>query len=271
MKSRLRFLLVASRYHINQHYSAKALVDAGHDAIFLSSMKSVQDVYDKYYPTVHLVAGKKPRRDFVDEGMPSLVGLWRQMKELAPDVVVVRNPMYPQRILEVAVARLTGSTVIFYDQAPMHRQSAAWKGFLLQIVCRLVGAKWITPVLGRADLYPPAFDALRYVPFVMEPQTAPEEKQWFRDDAINVMTVGRFENRKNHRLFLRVMAQLSDRYPIRATVIGECTTLEHKREFEEVKRVHQELGLGDKVRFETNLPSSDVQKGILQARSVCAA
>ncbi len=235
-------------------------MDDGHDAIFLSSMKSVQDVYDEHYPAVHLVAAKRRGSEFEEGGVPSLVGLWRQMKELAPDVVVVRNPIYPKRTLEVAIARLTGSAVILYDQAPMHRKSAAWKSVILQLMCLLTKAKWITPVLGRADLYRPAFPALRYVPFVMEPQTTPEDKQWFGGGAINVMTVGRFEPRKNHRLFLYSISRLSDRYPVRATVIGECSTSEHDREYEAVNEFCQELGLADRVRIKKNLQSSEVQQ-----------
>ena len=259
MKSRLRFLFVASRYHIDQHFAAKALVDAGHEVLFLTSMRSAHDVYDEHHPVIHLVAGKKPGRDFIDEGIPSLTGLWRQMKALDPDVVVVRNPTYLRRALQVVVARLIGSTIILNDQSPMHRP-ARWKGVILQLASGLAGAKWITPVLGRPDIHPPAFGAMRYVPFVMEPQTNPDQRHWFQDDAINVISVGRFEDRKDHRLFIRVVADLSKRYPIRATVIGECTSQEHSRELSEAMNLSEALGLGDNVRFLTNMQFSDVQQ-----------
>ena len=259
MACKLRFLFVASRYHINQRYAAKGLVDAGHKVTFLTSMRSVQDVYDEHHPTMHLVAGKTPGRDFVSEGLPSLIGLWRQMKDLDPDVVVVRNPTYFRRALQVAVARLIGSSVVLYDQAPMHRP-AGLRGVVNQFVSWLASAKWITPVLGQPELHPPAFGAMRYVPFAMEPQTAPNQRQWFLNGSINVLSIGRFEARKNHRLFLRVVASLSERYPIRATVIGECVTTEHERELSEIKQASQDLGIIDRVRFDTNIPYSDVQR-----------
>ena len=259
MKSRLRFLFVASRYHIDQHFAAKALVDAGHEVLFLTSMRSAHDVYDEHHPVIHLVAGKTPGRDFVDEGIPSLTGLWRQMKDLDPDVVVVRNPTYLRRALQVVVARLTGSTVILYDQSPMHRP-VRLKGVIPQLVSWFAGAKWITPVLGRPDIHSPAFAAIRYVPFVMEPQTNSYQRHWFQDDAINVISVGRFEDRKDHRLFIRVVAELSKRYPIRATVIGECTAQKHRRELSEAMNLSEALGLGDMVRFVTNMQFSDVQQ-----------
>ena len=124
----------------------------------------------------------------------------------------------------------------------------------------VVRAGWMTPVLGSPDRYPPAFGALRYVPFVVEPQTAPEQKQWFRGGVINLLCVGKFQGRKNHRMFLRAVASLSKRYPVRATVIGECTTTERRREFAEIKEFHKSLGLGDRVCFKTSLPYWDVQR-----------
>ena len=161
-------------------------------------------------------------------------------------------------LLSVVVARLIGATVIFYDQQRLHRP-AGWKRIPAQLAAQLAGAKWITPVLGSPERYPPAFVALRYVPFVMEPQTTLREKLWFRDDTINVLSIGKFQVRKNHRLFLQAVADLSERYPIRATVIGESATEDRRREFVNIEEYVQSLGLGDRVRLKTNMSYWDVQ------------
>ena len=121
-------------------------------------------------------------------------------------------------------------------------------------------ARWITPVLGSADAYSPAFAALRYVPFVMEPQTDPSQKQWFQGRTINVLCVGKFHRRKNHRMFLQAVADLSQRYQIRATVIGECSEPEHQREMKDIEELHKSLALGDRVCLKTNVSYWDVQQ-----------
>ena len=94
----------------------------------------------------------------------------------------------------------------------------------------------------------------------MEPQTAPAQRQWFRDGAINVLNVGKYQKRKNHRLFLQAIASLSKKYQVRATIIGECTTEEHRREFTEVKELSDSLGIGDRVSLKYNMAFWDVQK-----------
>jgi len=94
----------------------------------------------------------------------------------------------------------------------------------------------------------------------MEPQTSPSERQWFRDDVINVLNVGKYQERKNHHLFLQAIARISERHQVRATIVGECTTVDHRREFERVKKLRSTLGLDHIVRLKANVAYWDVQK-----------
>ena len=258
----MHFLFTAPRYHINQHFAMKALLDAGHRVSFLALRREQIEVYDALKPTilsesmaVHAIHSGRWASTF-----PSLSGFWSLMRRLNPDVVVVRSPHTAYGLLSVVVSRLMGHTVIFYTPTPMHRQLKWWKIFMRAFPAWAARARWMTPLLGSPDRYSPAFGALRYVPFVMEPQTAPERKQWFRGDAINVLCVGSFQRRKNHRLFLQAIASLSERYPIQSTVIGGCTTVEERCEFAQIKEFHKFLGLGDRVRFKSNLDFWDVQR-----------
>ena len=255
----MRFLFIAPRYHTNQHFATKALKSAGHEVVFLVHRKSPHYAYDERYPTISLVAGKQRGNDSIDEGIPSVVGLWRQIKALKPDVVVVRNPTHATGALSAIVAKLTGSTVILYDLQRMHRR-ASWRRIPAQLLALTLGARWITPIIGDLNLYPPAFPALRFLPFPMEPQTAPEQKQWFRGGAVNLLTVSSFEPRKNHRMFLDAITTLSETYRIQATVIGECTTAEHRREFAEIMKLKASASLDCKVHIKTNISFSDIQR-----------
>ena len=158
--------------------------------------------------------------------------------------------------------------MILYGLQPMHRRLPIRRRFPSQLFAQTLGARWITPILGDPNLYPPAFGALRYIPFAMEPQTAPEQKQWFRDGAVNLLTVSTFQPRKNLGLFLETVATLSRKYPVRATLLGECTTEEHRRVFAEIRQLQASPGLDCKVQIKTNMAFGDVQRGIPPARSV---
>ena len=254
------FVFTAPWYHTNQRFAAKALVDAGHDVTFLVLRRGSKEDFDQFSPDVHLVVGKSAGKDHIEEGVPPFLGLWRQMRILNPDIVIVREHGHAFALLATVVARLIGCEVLFYKLTPVHRQLGWWKRAKGRFAAWVAGAKWTSPLLGSPDQYPPAFGALRYVPFVMEPQTSPIERQWFRGGELNCMSVATFRPRKNHRLLLEAIAGLINRYPIKATIIGECVTTEHKRELAELKALRDALGLTDKVCFKTNLPYSEVQR-----------
>ena len=253
----LRFLFTAPRYHTNQRFAVKALLDAGHQVTFLVLRRGQSEVYDVLEPAV---LGESPAMRAVGASAPSPLRLLSAMRRLKPDVVIVRDPNTAYGLLSVATARLTRRAVILYSQTPMHRRLGRRRRLVRSLPARLAGARWITPVLGSPETHPPAFGALRYVPFVMEPQTDPAQKRWFRDDAINLLCVGKFQPRKNHDMFLRAVARLSERYPVRATVIGERTTPTHRRELDELQRLRKSLELCDTVTFKTNLSYWDVQQ-----------
>ena len=256
----LHFLFTAPRYHTNQHFAVKALLDAGHRVSFLALRREHSEVYDALHPTIlgESIATRAIQSRRI--GIPPLPDFWKQMRKLNPDVVIARDPNTAYGLLSAVVGRLMVANVIFYSQTPVHRRLNWWETFMRSFPARVARARWITPLLGSPETYPPAFGALRYVPFAMEPQTAPDQRSWFRDSAINILCIGKFEERKNHRLFLQAIACLSERYPVRATIIGQCTTGEHRRRVSEIKEFQKSAGLGDRVRIKTNMSYWDVQR-----------
>ena len=258
----MHFLFTAPRYHPNQHFATKALLDAGHQVSFLALRREPIEVYDALKPTIlsESMAIRRIHGDGWASTFPSPSGFWSLVHKLNPDVVIVRSPHTAYGLLSTVVSKLMGHTVIFYTPTLMHRQLNWRQRFTRSFPTWVARAKWITPLLGSPDQYPPAFGALRYVPFVMEPQTSPEMKKWFRDDIINVLCVGSFQPRKNHHLFLQTISSLLKRHQIHATIIGGCTTVEERRELTRVKEFHKSLELGDRVCFKSNLDFWDVQR-----------
>ena len=246
----MRFAFTAPRYHTNQHFPMKALLDAGHQVSFLALRRGQSEFYEALHPTVLGEAGTARMS----------IRIWREMRVLRPDVVVVRNPLTAFGLLSIAAARLVGSTVVLYTQTPMHMRFRWWQKLKAWGIAWSSNAAWMTPVLGRPDRHPPGLGVMRYVPFVIEPQTAPDRREWFRDEAINVLCIGKFQELKNHRPFIEVVSRLSSRYSIRATIVGECSTAEHRRELARVEELHASLGLGDRVIIKKNLQYREVQR-----------
>ena len=256
----MHFLFTAPRYHTNQRFAVKALLDAGHRVTFVALRKQHSEVYDELEPVVLGETRIAPWLPGGERRCPPPADFWRMVRELRPDAVVARDPYSAYWLLSAMAGRLSGARVIYYSQYRMHRQLARWKAAINSMAARTAGAKWITPVLGSPERHPQAFGALRYVPFVMEPQTPPKDREWFRRGAVNVMTVGKFYRRKNHSMFLEVIGRLSGRYRVTATIIGECTSDENRRELARIEEIRDALDLGERVRIKTNLPYHEVQR-----------
>ena len=256
----MHFLFTAPRYHTNQRFAVKALLDAGHRVTFVALRKQHSEVYDELEPVVMGESQVAPWLHSNRWTWPPPFSLRNLFRKLEPDVVIVREPYTAYGLLATALGKLGHARVVFYSQVPMHRTVSRHKVAVSSLTTKLVGARHITPVLGSPQLNSPPFSALRYVPFVMESQIPPEDREWFRCGAVNVTTVGKFYRRKEHVLFLEAIARLSERYDLRATVIGECTTAENRRELARVEAAREELGLQDAVRIKTNLPYHEVQR-----------
>ena len=253
----VHFLFTAPRYHTNQHFAVKALLDAGHEVSFLALTRRHSEVYDVLSPTV-LESSVTLRAIGLRTPPPlKLAGLMMRGK---PDAVVVRNPNSAYGFLSAATARLARRTVVFYSQTPMHRKLKWWERFVRALPAWLAGAKWITPVLGSPEDHSPAFGALRYVPFVMEQQTAPERRDWCGGTSVNVLCIAKFMRRKNHHLFVQAIARLTEKYDVRATIIGECTTTDGEELLAEINRLVSMLGVEGRVQIKLNLPYVEVQK-----------
>ena len=270
MLRRLRFLFTAPRFHTNQHYPASSLLDAGHEVTFVVLRQGQSETYDVVQPVVlgcsrvfdHLrrVASFLPGIGWSEVGgLPPVRRFWSEMRRCRPSVVVVRDPRSAYGLLSVLATRLMGAHLILYTQTP--KGAEPWKSqrLLRELFSLFAGRNWITPTLGFPVADRAASDLVCYVPFVMPPQTPARDKQWFAGDCINLLAVGKFVARKNHRLFLDAVAALSRDYRIRATIVGECSTVGHRAELERIREHRQRLGLAEDVAIELNKPFPEVQ------------
>ena len=273
----MRIVYTAPRYHTNQHFAMKALIEAGHEVSFLALARGQSEEYSAISPTIlgysraydlmRRILGKLTGKDFVGippDRIPPIPKFLDEMRQLRPKVLVVRNPSSGYGRLSILAAMMARAKLILYTQDPIDRLRAnPPKTFRLIKRSKLsAGLSWVTPVLNPAALTDKktASKDFHYVPFVMDPQTGPEERRWFRDGCINILHIGKYEPRKNHLMFLQAVGRLSKKYPIRATIIGERSTLDHKREFEKLERHRASWRLKNHVEMKFNLSFGEVQE-----------
>jgi glycosyltransferase involved in cell wall biosynthesis len=149
------------------------------------------------------------------------------------------------------ICRILKIPAILYNQSPLWEDKIK-NDLPHRIVRRLTPAKRITPVLGVPGADKVAEPGACYVPFVMKPMLSPDEKQYCRDGKIRVFSVGKYEKRKNHRMLIEIIDELSE-YPLHLTIAGECAADFHKDYYHELKAYIKEHGLSEKITLLKNL------------------
>lgn len=213
-----RVLLVAPRFHTNQVPVVKALIDAGHEVAFFSLFQGPTEWHKLLQPTIfgrswitkiayRALRLKDTFRFDLRYALPEMQKFLRDFRAFRPTLVIIRDPDSAFGFLTLFATALGQAKPILYVQRPKYT-SKPWQ----LVARRFSGAPIITPVLG--DISPETIPNPNtyYVPFVMPTFTSPDEKQWFLNNQVNILSVGKFFSRKNHLLLLKAIRPL----------IGEC-------------------------------------------------
>lgn len=267
----MNFIFIEPRYHTNQRDWVKALIRAGHSTSFFALYKTHSEDYSEITPVImpywilswRCFSQKKKKDnnpiDYVrNNAIPLPVFLYSKLKQYQPDVVIIKNLFKPYGAISFLICKLMRKKIIIYTQTPKFRQENWQKRFVKFIAAILLNSAWITPVKGDENDFPASGKHICYIPFAAD--NKPKKDGWFKNDKINILCIGKFVSRKNHILMLEAIDRIRRKYPVTLTIIGQCTTDDHKKYFRQVIDLVNEKGMTDCVRVKTNIPFSQMEK-----------
>lgn len=252
-----RVLLVAPRFHTNQVPVVQALMEAGHEVAFFALFQGFTEWRKLLKPTVfgrswftklayRTLRMKDKFRFDIRYALPEIPKFIRHFRAFSPTVVIIRNPDSAFGMLSLLATTFVRAKPILYVQRPKYT-SKPWK----LAARRFSGAPTITPVLGDINPQTTPNPNTYYVPFVMPPLTSPDEKQWFLNDRINILSVGKFYRRKNHILLLEAVRYLQEQHCIH--IVGECQNDAQASVMSELEEYINREKLDKIVSIKTNL------------------
>ena len=269
----MRFLYVAPRYHTNQVPIMRGLKKEGHEVCFISQyagkMEDYTDVtpvvvgYSKLYLMLDAcymkLMGKKDKRAGdrkIKCGFPPVFKLAKAIRESGADVAILRERSVYSVFAELLCRKYHIPTIL-YNQSPLWEDRI--KNDLPHRIMRALTPKVrMTPVMGTRSEKKVIEPGAGFVPFVMEPEMAPEERMWVRDGVIRIFTIGKYETRKNQQMMIEAVEELAKRYPLHLTVAGECSTDAHRAYYDGLVKYIASHGLEDKVTLLSNLNRQEV-------------
>lgn len=272
----MKIMYIAPRFHTNQSTVVKGWIEKGHEVTFISYYTAIIEDYTcikpvilgfspLYYPIdflyVNLIRRYDPANTAfkINHGFPPILRLRKIMKKIKPDLVIMRD-----RTLYTIVAEMLCRK--YHYHSILYNQSPLWdlppkKDLLHRLVRKMTPQKRMTPVLGEQSSEKQIEEGAYFVPFVVEPQIKPEDKVYFHQGKIEILSIGKFEPRKNHILLLEILKDLKCEFEdFHLTIIGEATGRLQKEHLSKVLHFIKKNDLESLVDVHTNVPRKETDE-----------
>lgn len=271
----MRVLYMSHRYHTNQNTIMKGWKENGHKICFISQYAGKIEDYTYVKPIVmgysaifriidyiyvHVLFKNRPNAMDMKLkcGIPPIIKLAKCIRQFHPDIAIIRERSI-YTICMNAVCRMLGVPTILYNLSPVWEEEKK-KDIAHKLVWKLTPKYRMSPSpLIGVDYNGKTKDPYGFVaPFLMESKVSPEEKKYFKDGRINIFSIGKYQERKQHWMMVHAIEKLSKVYDIHLNIAGELSNEFHQEYFDKVVEYINSHGLSDKITLYKNLNKEEV-------------
>ena len=164
------------------------------------------------------------RNLFVKFGFPPMRIIKKEIDRVNPDLVILREKSL-YTALVYSYCKRKGYKSILSTQSPAYSSDRDEEVGLRKVLTNLmIPSVRITPVMQRGVDMTGKKKAKNvfFAPFVVEPMILNEKRDYYKDGYINILDVGKYEERKNHFMVVDVIKKLLPNFPnIMLTIVGE--------------------------------------------------
>ncbi|SFH53429.1 Glycosyltransferase involved in cell wall bisynthesis [Lachnospiraceae bacterium NLAE-zl-G231] len=270
----MRVLYIAPRYHTNQIAIMNGWVEHGDTVCFLahyegriedhSSIKPIVVGYSRIFLLIEwfYLRIRKKNENAIDfrlkYGIPPLFKLNKIIKQFSPELLITRERSI-YSIFVTLICRFHKYPVILYNQSPLWETSVK-DDLAHKIIRKLTPSYRITPVFcyGQTTECKRKEEKAFYLPFLMEPHLDPANKSHFKDGGIQILTIGKYQERKNHLMMIEVIEELGRTYPVHLVIAGELSNEFHEKYYLEIKKYVISHHLDKMVELKVNLTREEI-------------
>ena len=261
----MKIALLAPRYHTNQISLVKYLLKTKNQVSFYVTRVGKSEDHSSLKPSIiQLSYISKVIKRFIKSNnllfdynylTPSIKELLK-FKSKKYDVIIIREPNKLMGLIYFLWAKLIGVKIITYFQREVYKKKTfKIKDIIEKIFIKASNDQCISPCLGNLK-YKNFPTKTTYLPFCLTVNTP--KKNWYLNDKINILTIGKFISRKKHLLLIRALSMIKTKNNFQLTIIGECSNKEH---VDYLNKVKQEIKLrGLKFNILINNKPSIVHK-----------
>ncbi len=173
-----------------------------------------------------------------------------------PDIIIMRpyNKLFMLYLLYLKL--FNNFQFILYHQTDHHhltKSNFSLKFIKFYLIIKIFKIKVFSPIISlKKKLF---FKNIFFLPFVSKVSFGKRKIE----KANHFLIIGKFVKKKNHEMFVRAIKYLDNKYNIKATIIGEVSTNDHKEEFTRIKNLIASLGLKNKIKLLKNIKNNYIK------------
>lgn len=265
----MKLVFFAPRFHTNQVEIINILISYGYEVRFYSSNSSIIENYDKIKPTLipkSILNIFSKYFKFINSNyeLISVVNFFKILKFENPKFIIIRDPVSLSPLIAAFLAKILKIKVIFYTQVNISSPKNIFQYLYYNSLIYFFGARWYSPIHGSEQpILKYNIPKLYHLPF---PTSILRRSDLNVIDKItNLLTIGKFQKRKNHILLLKAVNILKEQFTIHLTIIGECTTKEHFSLLEELNSYIKLNNLQKIITIACNVRPQEINKFYLKS------
>ncbi|MBE6687524.1 MAG: glycosyltransferase family 4 protein [Ruminococcaceae bacterium] len=279
----MKLLFIAQRFHTNQFPIIKGLIDAGHEVNYIVQTVGTSEDHSILVPEKMKLSlfGKMVDKHYkkkldatayeskmTENTYPSFGWMFRRIKALRPDVVILRYRT-PATLTANLVCKLLGIKTVLYNQTALYSKKGKKQSFKSKIIFALLPKVRMTTVeisdvfdlkYHRDEHYIKEHDY--FLPYIFEPSPEAADRSYFKDGKLNILDVGKYRPYKNHFVLARAVKVMKDRgwlADIRFTILGQAGAEEEKRYMADLQKYIDDNEIGEYITLRTHIPYNQMR------------
>jgi len=194
-------------------------------------------------------------------GPPPIGTLFKEMRRRSPDLILMKGLNSVLALSTLVLARVLRIKCIVLIQREWLKSQTILERCRSFILFRVLGVASVASPISKHTWSAPAnHPRFAYLPFVYD--VVELDRDYFQNDSINILNVGKFSPTKGQITLLKAVGQLHSRFPVAVTLIGARVD---ERYLAKLRDLVRELGLESMVHFELDLDHETVLKAFRSA------
>lgn len=231
LNSKKKILLIGPRLHTNYIGQIQSLLANNYEVHFLAKKKNHGENHSYVKPVIlkESIFSRLRKKIYGNIGsnnsqyFPNILKFILYVKKVRPDYSIIRFHGRLFTYFCAFVLKFYKSRIFFYDQFDISNVKLPISRRIEYFICyKLLNIKIISPICSNKNEIKENFS---FIPFCSEIV----KKKKFNKGKIKILSVGKFQKRKNHFLLINAIADISKKINLELNIVGEYQTLKEKK------------------------------------------